>query len=51
MDDLDPKAERFAAEHKRFLEQHDPSVLSQLSDPASYLSSVGQTVARTGSRA
>ena len=51
MDDLDPMAERFAAEHKRFLEQHDPSVLSQQSDPTSYLSSVGQTVARTGLRA
>lgn len=49
-DDLDPMAERFAVEHKRFLEQH-PSVLSQQSDPTGYLSSVGQTVARTGLRA
>ena len=29
VDDLDPMAERFAAERKRFLEQYDPSVLSQ----------------------
>ena len=45
MDDLDPMAERFAAEHKRFLEENNPSVLRGLSDPTSYLSSVGQTAA------
>ena len=41
----DPLAERFAAEHKRFLEENNPSVLRGLSDPTSYLSSVGQTAA------
>ena len=40
-----PTAERYAAEHKRFLEQHNPAVLHQQSDPASYLSSVGQQAA------
>ena len=44
MDDLDPMAERFAAEHKRFLEEHNPSVLRGQSDrPA--ISSVGETAA------
>jgi hypothetical protein len=42
---MDPLAERFAAEHKRFLEENNPSVLSQQSDPTSYLSSVGETAA------
>ena len=42
---MDPLAEKYAAEHKRFLEAHNPSVLHQQSDPTSYLSSVGQTAA------
>jgi hypothetical protein len=42
MDDLDPIEEMFAQEHKRFLEQNNPSVLRRLSDPHSYLSSAGR---------
>jgi hypothetical protein len=45
MDDLDPTAKCFAAEHKRFLEEHNPAVLRGQSDPTSYLSSVGLTAA------
>ena len=40
--DLDAMEERFALEHKRFLEEHNPSVLHGQSDPDSYLSSVGR---------
>jgi hypothetical protein len=43
----DPMAKRFAQEHKQFLERHNPSVLSQQSDPHSYLSSVGQEAAES----
>ena len=35
-------AQRYAEEHKRFLEEHNPDVLRKQSDPTSYLSSVGQ---------
>ena len=44
---MDPLAERFAAEHRRFLEEHNPSVLRGQSDPTSYLSSVGRSAAVT----
>ena len=37
----DPMAHRFA-EHKRFLEDNNPSVLRGQKDPNSYLSSVGE---------
>jgi hypothetical protein len=37
--------EKYAAEHKRFLEENNPSVLRGLSDPTSYLSSVGEQAA------
>jgi hypothetical protein len=40
--DLDSLEQEFALEHKRFLEQHNPSVLRGQSDPDSYLSSVGR---------
>ena len=43
--DLDAMEERFALEHKRFLEEHNPSVLRGQSDADSYLSSVGQQAA------
>ena len=38
-------ADKYAAEHKRFLEEHNPAVLRGQSDPTSYLSSVGETAA------
>jgi len=37
--------QRFAQEHKRFLEDNNPDVLRQQSDPTSYLSSVGNQAA------
>jgi hypothetical protein len=43
--DLDAMEERFALEHKRFLEDHNPSVLRGQSDADSYLSSVGRSAA------
>jgi hypothetical protein len=42
---MDPLAERYVLEHKRFLEDNNPDVLRQLSDPTSYLSSVGSQAA------
>ena len=43
----DPRAERYAAEHKRFLQENRPDVWRQLQqkDPHSYLSSVGNQAA------
>jgi hypothetical protein len=38
-------ADKYAAEHKRFLEDHNPSVLRGQSDADSYLSSVGRSAA------
>jgi Transposon-encoded protein TnpV len=43
--DPHPLAAKFGAEHKRFLEEHNPAVLRGLSDSTSYLSSVGETAA------
>ncbi len=44
---MDPLAERFAEEHRRFLEENNPRVLSQQDDPSSYLSSVGRQAAES----
>jgi hypothetical protein len=41
MDD-NPMAKRLAEEHRQFLEQHNPSVLSGQDDPTGYLSEVGR---------
>ncbi len=38
-------AEEYADQHRKFLEENNPSVLHGLKDPNSYLSSVGQTAA------
>ena len=43
---MDPLEQRYADEHRRFLEENNPSVLSRQSDPSSYLSSVGETAAQ-----
>ena len=43
---MDLLAKRYAEEHKRFLEENNPSVLRQQSDRHSYLSSVGQQAAQ-----
>ena len=45
-DQDDPTALRYAAEHKWFLQENNPSVLSGQSDPTSYLYSVGSQAAR-----
>ncbi len=42
---MDLLEKRYAEEHKRFLEENNPSVLRQQDDPTSYLSSVGQEAA------
>ena len=47
VEEVDPLAERFAAEHRRFLEENNPSVLSKQDDPESYLSSAGSLAAES----
>jgi hypothetical protein len=42
---VDPLAERYAEEHRRFLDENNPSVLRGQSDLHSYLSSVGEAAA------
>jgi hypothetical protein len=43
--ELDPLAQRYAEEHRRFLEENNPTVLSGQDDPTSYLYSVGSQAA------
>jgi hypothetical protein len=42
---LDPLVQRFADEHRKFLENNNPEFLRQQSDPTSYLYSVGMEAA------
>lgn len=42
---MEQMAKRFAEEHKRFLEEHNPAVLRGQYDQTSYLSSVGHQAA------
>ena len=50
MSETDPRAERYAAQHRQFLAENNPDVLRELKqsgDLNSYLSSVGEQAAQT----
>jgi hypothetical protein len=45
MESMDPLVQRFADEHRLFLEDNNPDVLRQQDDPTSYIYSVGSQAA------